>query len=1123
MRNRRVLQLLALASLAGASVAGAQTRGGPLPDPLVATDNWWSADVSSAPVDPASAAYISFIGVDRGMHPDFGGAYDPCGIYGIPYATVGAGQPKRAVEFDYWDESDGVDYSTGAGIPFYPIPDEAITQCQWIEGGPPGDEQPGGDRHMLLVDVDNRHLYELFNLRWVGGQWRAGSGAFFDLKTNARRPEGWTSADAAGLAILPGLVRYDEVHGTEEIEHAFRVTVRATNGHVYPASHRAGSTTSALPLGARLRLKSGKDISGFPAEVQRIFRAMKRYGLIVADNGSDMFVSGVFDDRWDNGVLNPAFAAIKASDFEVIQLGWRPASAEPAILSFAATPDLVPDGECTTLSWDVAPGSNVSLDGSTVAAVDATVVCPTGSTTYTLSAANASESVARTVRVQADDGTAGLAVPSPTAPDAGQTILVSAVTLAWVAISGATAYDLRVWREGTGETVFSGSLAGEGSTSSLVSLSDGSYQFGVRACAGGVSAAQCGAFGSVSFTVSLAAPSAAPTITAPTPGAALTFSTQVLSWTPVTPNPALPDMTYEVRLHDRAAGTTALQISVPHPTTSTVFTLSSSSDYELEVRACQAGCGPWSAPVSFTVSLGTVPTSGPTISSCSVSGGNSLTCAWSSVSSADFYQIQVIQPDTGPGGGALTVAARQVSGASATFPVPSGPASVLVWACNGDGCGPASGVYGINPAGPNPTLPTLGTPMGGSVAGGPYVLFTWSRVPGDDGSNTTYRLYARDFSRQDTALDILTTNNFWGAYLKAEGTRYDALVIVNPDATGAGGTAGPAASFNLSGSSAQTPTMVQPIHQSEVPAGNVFLGWSPVEGAGLYEYYVASGANVVRGVTPGLLVQVPLEATGDVWNGITRACLAGDTCTSESPTGWGPWSNEPGGTGVTQFTVLSAPSVDDPATGVHALAYYEYDANDRTSITTPPMATQSSGSTILVGVGRGDHSAHATPSDNKGNTYVPLGTSHTYTNWVDSGTALYASQGTLSGGSAHQVTVATAAYDETTVAVVEIKNGGSIEDHKWNEDLANPATSLGVTTSGPAVLVAFWFGDGGIGSAHSATPNNGFSIVESLPLDGGLVQLTVATRAVSAAGTYDVEWDAPSGEGAQLYLVAVRH
>jgi hypothetical protein len=144
----------------------------------------------------------------------------------------------------------------------------------------------------------------------------------FDLSSNARRPEGWTSADAAGLAILPGLVKYDEaVRGP--IRHAFRVTVRSTNNYVWPASHRAGSTSGALPMGARLRLKSSKSLSGYPGYIQNIFRAMQTYGLIVADNGSDMYVTGAMDSRWNNGELNPAFASLTASDFEIVRLGWR--------------------------------------------------------------------------------------------------------------------------------------------------------------------------------------------------------------------------------------------------------------------------------------------------------------------------------------------------------------------------------------------------------------------------------------------------------------------------------------------------------------------------------------------------------------------------------------------------------------------------------------------------------------------------------------------------------------------------------------------------------------------------------------------------------------------------------
>jgi len=255
---------------------------------LFPPDNWWNQDISTAPVDPQSDAYINFIGRSRGAHPDFGPP-----PYGIPYVGVSGSQARMSITFvDYGDESDtGFRGETG-----YPVPDAARSQPNFIEGG----------------------------ARWNASrsQWEAGSGAVFDLSSNTRRPEGWTSADAAGLAILPGLVRYDEAM-RGQARHAFRMTVRSTNGYVWPASHRAGSTTGALPMGARLRLRSSKDVSRYPAYIQNIFRAMQTYGLIVADNGSDMYVTGSMDARWNNSELNPAFAALTAADFEVIRLGWR--------------------------------------------------------------------------------------------------------------------------------------------------------------------------------------------------------------------------------------------------------------------------------------------------------------------------------------------------------------------------------------------------------------------------------------------------------------------------------------------------------------------------------------------------------------------------------------------------------------------------------------------------------------------------------------------------------------------------------------------------------------------------------------------------------------------------------
>ena len=367
-RSPRIL-FAALAGILASGAAAAQSMpprleaGLPAPGPLAPATNWWSADVSAAPVDAGSAGFIGYVnnGGTRHLHPDFGGTLeDGVSIYGFPFIVVDGGQPKKTVQFAEPGESDGVTHPGDVSYPFYPIPDEAITQPHWVEGGDPGniDDTGGQDRHVLILDRDHRYLYELYNVWWDGAQWLAYSGAFFDLNTNDRRPEGWTSADAGGLAILPGLVRYDEVYGPDEIRHAFRFTVRHTNGYVYPGSHLAGfQDPPALPMGARLRLKAGKDISGFAPEIQKIFRAMKRYGLIVADNGTDMYISGTWDDRWNNDVLNPAFDALTANDFEVVQLGWQPPLAPG--LAVDAHP-----GASSNQNGILEPGENVAVEPS---------------------------------------------------------------------------------------------------------------------------------------------------------------------------------------------------------------------------------------------------------------------------------------------------------------------------------------------------------------------------------------------------------------------------------------------------------------------------------------------------------------------------------------------------------------------------------------------------------------------------------------------------------------------------------------------------------------------------------------------------------------------------------------
>ena len=389
-----------LTGLTAPATAMNSSRGGALPQPLplFPADNWWNLDISNWPVDPNSVNFIAFINngsTPRRLHPDFGGnAGTGYAIYGMPYAVVTnvTDADLKAVQFQYSDESDGVEHATDTSFRFYPIPAEAITQPYWIEGGEPGnvDLRSSQDRHLLIVDKDRNHLYELYNVFYNSTQakWFAGSGAFFDMNTNNRRPETWTSADAAGLAILPGLVRYDEVYDATiaEIRHAFRVTVRATNGYVYPASHRAGSTAGALPMGARLRLKASVDVAQRTSDpnMQKIFRAMQRYGLIVADNGSDMYITGTYDTRWNNDILNPAFRNLTASDFEVVQLGYNPPPAAAGLASVGVTPATVVGGQSATGTVTLsaaAPvgGAPVSLTSANPAAtVPSSVTVPAG-------------------------------------------------------------------------------------------------------------------------------------------------------------------------------------------------------------------------------------------------------------------------------------------------------------------------------------------------------------------------------------------------------------------------------------------------------------------------------------------------------------------------------------------------------------------------------------------------------------------------------------------------------------------------------------------------------------------------------------------------------------------------
>jgi hypothetical protein len=315
----RVLALTAALAVSRVGAQGAQLGG----CPVFPADNVWNARVDDLPVDPRSSAYVASIGASTGLHPDFGA--DP--TYGIPYVVVPEGQARAAVSFDYADESD-------PGT--YPIPSSPP-----IEGG----DASTGDRHVLIVEQGACRLYELYAAYpQANGSWRAGSGAIWDLRSNLLRPDGWTSADAAGLPILPGLVRHDEV-AAGAIEHALRFTaVRTRKAHLWPARHDASSVTdlNVPPMGQRFRLKASFDVSGFSRETQVMLRAMQRYGLILADNGSNWYVSGTSDPAWDNDVLNPELRRVHGSDFEAVDESSLRLSADSGQAFGAATPTPAP-------------------------------------------------------------------------------------------------------------------------------------------------------------------------------------------------------------------------------------------------------------------------------------------------------------------------------------------------------------------------------------------------------------------------------------------------------------------------------------------------------------------------------------------------------------------------------------------------------------------------------------------------------------------------------------------------------------------------------------------------------------------------------------------------------------
>ena len=308
----------------------------------------WNQDISSAAVDPNSAALVNFIGTSTPVHPDFGAGLYNGSYMGIPYVVVDSTQAPITVNFTaYGDESDPGPMPIPANAP--------------IEGYP----NPSGDEHVLVLDNNQCWLYELYQGSPAGGgAWNAGSAAVWDLLADEQRPYTWTSADAAGLPIFPGLLRYDEV-AAGSIQHAIRFTLQHSRAaFTPPASHWAANSSdpNAAPMGMRMRLKSSVDISGFSANNQVILTALKKYGVIMADNGSSMYLTGTPDDRWSNDDLH-TLSTLAAADFEVVQMGTVytaanvPTGSAPQIASFTATPTSVSAGQSVTLNWSVSGAS----------------------------------------------------------------------------------------------------------------------------------------------------------------------------------------------------------------------------------------------------------------------------------------------------------------------------------------------------------------------------------------------------------------------------------------------------------------------------------------------------------------------------------------------------------------------------------------------------------------------------------------------------------------------------------------------------------------------------------------------------------------------------------------------
>jgi hypothetical protein len=424
-----LVRLVASAAvLAAALPAGAAPPGADCP--LFPADNAWHADVSRLPVHARSAAWlISMGGPGRRLHPDFGPAGTGEQPYGIPYVVVDGSQPKVAISFDYDDESDAGPYPFGSDTP--------------VEGG--------SDRHALMVDRTTCTLYELYAVEWNNGAPTAGSGAVWNLRSHDLRPAGWTSADAAGLPILPGLLRRDEVEAGH-VDHAIRVTASRTDrSFVWPARHQAGAARdpNLPPMGARFRLRSDFDLSPYREDTRVVLRAMQRHGLILADNGSDWYFTGTSEPGWDTTLLDElkrvpagAFEAVDASSLMADPESGQVAAAAPATTATTATTTTTAPPTTTT----TAPRPTTTrppAKPSTTTSAPATTAPPTTASTV--------PETTTTTTTSAPPSTGSAAPPAghrAAAPDSGddRTPLWFAAGLALAGGLGVLAFRIRPWR-----------------------------------------------------------------------------------------------------------------------------------------------------------------------------------------------------------------------------------------------------------------------------------------------------------------------------------------------------------------------------------------------------------------------------------------------------------------------------------------------------------------------------------------------------------------------------------------------------------------------------------------------------------------------------------------------------